>query len=233
MLRNAATHRSNIRSIERRVTGITAEDPENADALVRAHRRPLTLNGIGGPANRRRKSDAVFRIADVVVHRLRNRDYLETQRIQTRGVTQRIIAADGYQIVQLQRLQIFQHPLRHVISGVLLAVLLALRRRKIAPRQKRRNRFHLGRIRAARMQKCAARALDRARIVAGQRQYVARLARRVVEVDVGQALPPAAQADHFIIQLTRAIRNAFNDGVQARDIAPASQDPNSHFFRHR
>ena len=50
VLRNAAAHRGDVGGIERRVAGVAAEDAEDADALVRADRGALALDGLGGAA---------------------------------------------------------------------------------------------------------------------------------------------------------------------------------------
>ena len=50
-----------------------------------------------------RKADAVLGVPDVVVHRLGDRDHLDAELVERGGVAQRVVAADGDQVVEPQR----------------------------------------------------------------------------------------------------------------------------------
>ena len=144
--------------------------------------------------------------------------------IQPRGVAEGIVAADGDQVIQLQSLQVLEHLAGHIVdlgSDPLLGVLapgelLALEEVGQLP--------HLGRIGAAGMEERAAGAVDGARVGAIQGKDVVRPAQRVLQVHVGQAFPPAADAGDFNLHLAAAIDNTLDDRVQPGDVAPSGKD---------
>src|SRR5260370_19750969 len=76
-----ASDRSRICCVERRKSGIAPKDTENADPLMRANGRALTLNGVAGPRNGGPKNHAVLGIVDLVVHRLPCRNALNAESI--------------------------------------------------------------------------------------------------------------------------------------------------------
>ena len=77
--------------------------------------------------------------------------------------------------------------------------------------EKRRQLAHLRRIGAAGVQQGAAGAVDGARVVAVQRQNIAFFAGRIVEIEMRQALPAAADADDLAIVLRAAIDHFLDD----------------------
>src|ERR1700719_5052372 len=81
-----------VGGIERRKAGIAAEDAKNANALMRADGSSLPLDRVAGAGDRRRESDAVLSIADVVVHRLRNANALDAEIIKLGRLAERVIA---------------------------------------------------------------------------------------------------------------------------------------------
>ena len=70
LLGDHAASRGHVGREEGRERGVAAEDPEDPDALVAAERRPLAVDELLGPGDRRREADAVLRTGHVVVHRL-------------------------------------------------------------------------------------------------------------------------------------------------------------------
>ncbi len=66
----------------------------------------LALDGVGGAGDGGGEADAVFGVADVVVHRLRHCDDFEALPVEMRRVAERIVAADGDQIIELELLDI-------------------------------------------------------------------------------------------------------------------------------
>jgi hypothetical protein len=84
---------------------------------MRTDRGALAVDGVGGARYGGRKADAVFGVADIVVHRLRNADHLDALLVEMRGVAQRVVAADGDQVIDLQLLDVLQHLRRHVVNG--------------------------------------------------------------------------------------------------------------------
>ncbi len=77
------------------------------------------------------------------------------------------------------------------------------------------------------MQERASGAIHGAGDLAVQGQNVAGLAGRVVQIDVGEAFPAAADADDLAIVFRTAVYRAFNDGIQPRDVAAAGEDSNT------
>ena len=65
----------------------------------------------------RREPDAVFRVADVVVHRFRHGDYLHGSTIEFRGVARCVVTANRYQVVEAERLDVFQYRRSHIEHG--------------------------------------------------------------------------------------------------------------------
>ena len=221
IFRDAAAHGAGIGGVERRISGIAAEDAEDADALVRGDRGALALDGVAGARDRGRKADAVFGVANVVVHRLRNGDDFDALPVEMRGIAERVVAADRDQVVELQLLDIFQHLRRHVVDGGSDSAFGILRRRKARAGQKRRGFLHLERIRAGTVQPGAARAVDGACVLAVQRENVAADAGGIVEIDVRETFPAAPDAGDLPADLGAAVHHRLDYGIQTGDIAAA------------
>src|SRR4029078_4273418 len=77
--------------------------------FVRADSRALPLDSIAGACDRSRKANAVLGITDVVVHRLRDCDDLDAEFIELGRETERIVAADGDQVVDAESGKVGQH----------------------------------------------------------------------------------------------------------------------------
>src|SRR5437660_672491 len=104
-----APYRGGVRGVERRKSGIAAKDAENADSLVRTDGGALSLDGVAGAGDRGREADAVLGVADVVVHRLRDGDDLDTEVVELGCVTERVVAADGDQMFDAEPREVRQH----------------------------------------------------------------------------------------------------------------------------
>ena len=170
------------------------------------------------------EADAVLGVADVVVHRLRHGDDFDALAVEFGGIAESVVAADGDQVVEAEGLDVLEHAgvMSKTVDGdALLGGLAcgnsALRGSAGASSSSTGLVRELCRIRAAG-------AVDRAGILAIQRQDVARAARRVLQVDVRQAFPAAADADHLAADLAAAIDHRFDDGIQTRDVAAAREN---------
>ena len=128
---------------------------------------------------------------------------LHAQLVEPRRVTERIVAADGDQVIQLQCFDVLEDAGGHVVCLAVLG--------KILIRQERRQLLHFRRIRAAGVQKRTASAVYIAGVLAIQREDVTGGAFLIVEVDVSEPFPAAADADDFAVALRGPVNNAFND----------------------
>jgi hypothetical protein len=81
----------------------------NADSLVRADSGALPLDSVAGAGDRGREADAVFGVADVVVHRLRDSDDLDAEVVELGCVTERVVAADGDKMFDAKPREVRQH----------------------------------------------------------------------------------------------------------------------------
>ena len=84
--------------------------------------------------------------------------------------------------------------------------------------------LHVARVRARRVQDGAARAVERPDPVRRQRHRPSLERRRVVRVELQQAQPAAAQAEHVDAVVPRPQRDRLDGDVQAGDVAAARQD---------
>src|SRR6202022_1149365 len=144
----------------RRKSGIAAKDAENADSLVRADSGALPLDGVAGAGDRGREADAVFGVADVVVHRLRDGDDLDAEVVELGRITERVIAADGDEVFDAAPPE--GRP--HLAGGVPRlgrdAALGTQGNRKVLADEMIGQLLYFGRIRAARVQHSAAAPVD-------------------------------------------------------------------------
>ena len=102
-----------------REAGVAAEDPEDADPLVAAERRPLPVDRLLRPGDRGREADAVLGPLDVVVHRLRDRDEGNALVHEDLRVGQRVVATDRHQDVDAERGQVIEDERRQVVAIVI------------------------------------------------------------------------------------------------------------------
>ena len=107
-LRDHAARRRHVRRVQRGEPGIPAEDPEDADALVRAERRPLAVDRLLRPGDRGREADAVLGPLDVVVHRLGDGHQGDARVGQDLRVGQRVVATDRHEDIDPERRQVVE-----------------------------------------------------------------------------------------------------------------------------
>ncbi len=219
-LRDHAACRGHVRGVQRREPGVAAEDPEHADALVAAERRPLPVDGLLGPGDRRREADAVLGALHVVVHRLRDRQQRDPGVDQDLRVRQRVVTADRDQDVDAQRREVVEDERRQVEDPLADGVAGPLCR--VHPGRHAGQR-HLPRVRPRGVQDGAAGPLDGPRVDPVERPQVG-VARVVAGPDVGQPLPPATDAEDRVARLGGAVDHALDDGVETGDVAAAGED---------
>src|SRR5579864_2471768 len=169
---NATTHGCDVGRVECGVAGIASEYAKDANALVRPDRGPLPVDGVHSPRNRRRKTDAVFGVANIVVHSLWNREHLHALAIQFRSVTESIVTTDGDQVLETQRLNVLQHGRRHIVYSAGHALLGRLFGFEFLSFENGRQLFHFCWIGARGVQEGPASPIDGARVLAVQRQNV-------------------------------------------------------------
>ena len=138
------------------------------------------------------------------------------------GEAERVVAADGHQVVEAQALDVLEHDGRQVVesspSVVIVGRLLGGEVRAAAGRAR-----ILPRVGPRGVEHRAAGPVDGPRVDAVEGHDVARVgrARRAL---VGQALPAAADAEDLVAELGGAVGDALDDAVEAGDVAAAGQD---------
>ena len=85
---------------------------------------------------------------------------------------------------------------------------------------------HLARVRPRGVQDRAAGPVDGPGVVAVERPEVVGVGSEL-RADVGQPFPAAADPEDLVAHLGRAVDDALDDGVEARDVAAAGQDPDA------
>ena len=73
---------------------------------MRPDRGALAVDGVHSARYGRRKTDAVFSVADVVVHCLRHRDDLHALSVEFGRIAQGVITANRDQAVESQRIDV-------------------------------------------------------------------------------------------------------------------------------
>src|SRR5579872_1708567 len=73
---------------------VAAEDFENQKSFMRTGRRSQIVCHLNGASDRSAETDTVVGSGHIVVHGLRDRDYLHALLVQANAVAQRVIAAD-------------------------------------------------------------------------------------------------------------------------------------------
>ena len=225
-LGNDAARARDVRGVPGCVAGVAAEDPKDTDALVAAERRALAVDQLLGPGHRRREPDAVLGAVDVVIHRLRDGDHREALFPDARRVAQRVVAPDRHERTDPEPLKVLEDEGREV--ELVLADAHLLTTFVVQPvRQPRRT--HRRRVGPRGVEDGAAGPIDGPR--AGPVEVPQEPATIVeIGVHVGQPLPAAPDAQRFPANLARAVHDALDDRVQARNIAPAGEDSDA--FHH-
>ena len=227
VLGDAAAHAGDVGGVQRCVSGVAAEHAEQADAFVRPDRGALPLDGVHGAGDGGREPDAVLGVSHVVVHGLGHGDHMHALAVEFGRVAQRVVAADGHQVIQGESLDVLEdrrgdveHRRGHALLGGFLLG-------KFLPFQNRRDFLHLGRIGARAMQVGAARAIDGSGILPVEGKNVAGPAGGVLEVDVRQPFPAPANADDLAPDLASAVDHRLDHGIQSWDVAASREDTNA------
>src|SRR5579872_7154435 len=82
---------------------------------MRPQSRALPRNGFFGAADRRGKSDAVLRPLDIIVHGFRNADDAYSLGVQLFRKAERVVPADGDEIVQTEMGDVVEYDRREVV----------------------------------------------------------------------------------------------------------------------
>src|SRR5438046_6325374 len=156
-------------------------ETQNADSLVRSDSGALPLDGVAGAGDRGREADAVFGVADVVVHRLRDGNDLDAEFVELGRITERVIAADDDQVFDAEPREVRQHLAGEVPRLGRDAALGAQGGWKVRADEMIWQLLNFGRIGAARVQHRAAAPVDGASVFTVQRNEVVRPAGRVLQ----------------------------------------------------
>ncbi len=185
------------------LAGVAAEQFDDGDALVGAGAGTQLADELDAAGDGRAEADAIVRAVNVIVHRLGDCHHRETLAVQPLAVTERVVATDGDQPVDLQVLQVFQHVGREVAGRIVgrlgLGVLWVLQEVGHGVG------LHLAGIGTAGVKHRAAGAINGAYGGVVQRHDVLFDGRRVVAIDQEQTAPTAADADDFVAGVNGAV----------------------------
>ena len=150
---------------------------------------------------------------------------LKPWRSSSRGIAQGVVAADGDQVVEAEGLDVLQH-LRLVTSKTVEVTpfLVISFVGNSCPSSTGGSFFILEGLVRELCRIGAAGAVDGAGVLAIQRQDVAGAAGRILQVDVGQAFPAAADADDFAADFAATVDHRLDHGIQTRDVAAAREN---------
>jgi hypothetical protein len=202
---------------------MTAEEFHHADALVGAGGGAELVDEADAAGDGGGETDTVVGAEDVVVHRLGDADDGEAFAMDAGRVSQGVLTADGHQDIYLE---VFQHP-QDVGGEVHIPVFV---HRELLRVQKRGRfiRRHPAGIGAGRVEKRATGPVNGADDTFVQRDHVLRLRGRVIGVIVQQSGPSPADADDLMAFIHGPIDQSLDAGIQSRDVAPSSQNSDSH-----
>ena len=209
--------------VPRRVTGVSAEDAEHAEALVAAEGGALAVDELLGSGHGSREADAVLGALDVVVHGLGDGDDGKSLAPEPGGVAERVVATDGHEAVDLEPLEVLEDDGRQVVAPIFrLQALQALRVEVLG----KRAGAHVRRARARGVEHGAAGPVDRPchDPVEGSQEAAAILE---CGIHVGQALPAAADAEAHPADLAGPIHDALDDRIEPGDVPAAGENGNA------
>ena len=198
-----------------REPGIAAEDLQHQEALVRAGRRAQRVGQRDGARDAGAEADAVVGARHVVVHGFGNAHHLEALFGQMHAVAQRVVAADGDQVIDAQPLQVLEHLRGHVVDFV--GVFLFQVRRHFRC-------FHRAGAGARGVQERAARAPGPVDDLFAQVDVILVVVVIFLSHRFGDALPAAAQANDLVALAQRANRYRTDCRVESGHIAASGQD---------
>jgi hypothetical protein len=195
---------------------------------VAAQRRPLPIDQLLRPRDRRREADAVLGAGHVVVHRLRDRDERHPAVHQDAREGQRVVATDRDERVDPEVVDVVEHDLGQVESIVGRSVAL----RGLGGEPRRQGALlHPRWIGPGGVEDRSARSIDRPRRLTVEGPEVLGV-EPIAGLQVRQALPAAPDADDLHAQLGRAVGDALDDRVESRHVAAAGQHADSSRTRH-
>ena len=141
--------------------------------------------------------------------------------VERLGEAQRVVAADGDEVVEAHGLDVLEHDRREVVA--VLADRASASARSATRWAGSGSRFILRGLVREVCSQVPAGAVDGARGDAVERHDVL-VVERGARPLVGQALPAATDAADLEAQLGRAIRDALDDAVEAGDVAAPGED---------
>src|SRR5580700_3578171 len=183
---------------------------------MRADGSSLPLDRVAGAGDRRRESDAVLSIADVVVHRLRNANDLDAEIIKLGRIAERVIPADGNQMFDTERRKVRQHLLGDVpgLGGATQGDW------KVLAGEMSGQFLDFGGVGAARVQHGSPAPVDRARVLTVQLHDIMRPAGRVIEVQMRECLPTSTESEDLNAILAAAV-----GGALMTELRPGTSPP--------
>ena len=207
---------------QRGLAAVAAEQLDHRDPLMAAGRRPQRMDELDAAAHGGREADAVVGAVDVIVHGLGDRHHRHAFFMEPRRIGQRVVAADRHQRVDTE---MAKHT-DHVVGAIHCAVLARLPAFKKVGERVGPNFAGIG---ARGMEDGAARAVDRARAVAGERHDGTRPgAGIVVRVERQRAGPTAPEADDLPAEILGQVDHRLDRRIETRDVAAAGENCDAH-----
>ena len=220
---NAAVRRAGHGRQHGRKTGITPENLQDHEALVRAGNGAQAVGQGDGAGNTGAEADAIIGARHIVIHRFWDGNDLEALLVKANAVAERVIPADGYQVINPQEIQIFDH-----FGGQIVALGIVTYPSNVS------GHFpfaHFAWFRARGMQEGASRTPGFVDNFLGQNLEIIAIISILIPDDFRHPGPTASQADHLVALADRTNRNGADGWIQSRDISATSQDANhSRFF---
>ena len=188
---------------------------------MRAGRGSQAVGHLDDAGHAGAEADAVVGAGNVVVHGLRDGDHFYAFLKQAHAVAQRVIAADGNQVIDSQPVQVLQHLGSQIISVVAVGLLQV--RRNIAP-------AHSAGIGSRGVKKCAAGAAGAIDQFFREMLVVVAVVVVFVADHVDQACPSAPQPNDFVALAQRPDGDRADRRIQSRHVAASGQNSDDALF---
>src|SRR5208282_868394 len=201
--------------------GITAEDFENHEAFVGSSAGAQAVGHGNGAGHTGAEADTVVGAGNIIVHGLRNSDYLYAFLMKPYAVAQRVIPANGDEVVDSEPIQVLQNFRGQVVF---------LRAISWLQMSGNAGLLYLAGLGARGVQERTASAAGVVDEILGQRLEVLAIVVVFFADDVDQPGPPPTDANHLAALAQRADGYGADGGVEAGYVAATGEDSDYTLF---